>query len=56
MTIELDLTEQELKDSFLAVEDGTITGEEAFENTLIWQKKNRETYKKLKVVPKNANE
>jgi hypothetical protein len=41
MTLHLDLTEDELKDTFDAVEHGTLTAEEAFLNTMTFQSKNR---------------
>lgn len=39
--IQIDLTEQELKDSFDGVEQGEISAQEAFESVMLFQTKNR---------------
>ena len=39
--IQLDLTEQELKDLVFSIEEGTLTADECYENIMTFQTKNR---------------
>lgn len=39
--IQIDLTEEELHDTFKAVADGTMNADEAYDSAMLFQSKNR---------------
>ncbi len=41
--LQFDLSAEELKDTFQAVQDGIMTAEEAFDNMMLFQTTNRVT-------------